>query len=472
MPARRTAGGRALALLALALAGGTVISLAARRARGVRAAGPLMHEGYVWQRAWDAGAAEQARRAGLAGIVALAAEADLARRPPHVVEVALPAAPRPSVRLGLALRLGPLPGGFTAAPAAAAETVRLARRAVARARAAGWQPSELQIDFDCAAARLPDYARLLRRVRQAVAPLPVVPTALPSWLDRRSGFAALLAASDGFVLQVHSLELPAAPAAPLVLCDAAAAAAAVERAARYRRPFRVALPTYGYRAGFTPGGRLVGLEAEGPSMRWPAGTVVRTVRSDPAAMARLVAGWTRDRPHELTGFLWYRLPAAGDRLNWRWPTLHAVLAGRAPRPRLVATRRAAAASATPGAPPPAPPEVAEIELWNAGEAPATPPAAVRVRWEHNRLLAADGVAAYGVRTTGRGELWLVRPRQAARGGAAGGDAAPVAVAASAASAAHAADADPLEPGERQAIGWLRFDRPTEVHIDPVAAPPP
>ncbi len=38
-------------------------------------------------------------------------------------------------------------------------------------------------------------------------------------------------------------------------------------------------------------------------------------------MAGLVRGWTEGHPKELTGILWYRLPVAGDRNNWTWPTL-------------------------------------------------------------------------------------------------------------------------------------------------------
>jgi hypothetical protein len=437
----------ALTLLGLALAG---LAAALWLGRGARAAGPLVQEGYVWQRAWDADAASRARDAGLAGVVALAAEASFGHRPPRIVEIALPAAPAPPGRLGLALRLGPLPQGFAAAPEAADGAVLLARRVVARARAAGWRPSELQIDFDAAAARLADYARLVRRVRREVAPLPVTVTALPSWLGWRGGFAELAAAADGFVLQVHSLERPVGPAPRLTICDPVAAVTAVERAARFRWPFRVALPTYGYVVAFDRGGRFLGLAAEGPGLLWPPGTRLRTVRSDPAAIARLVEGWQRDRPRELRGILWYRLPAAGDRLNWRWPTLRAVMAGRAPRQEVIAVRRAAAA-----------PLIAEIELVNTGEAPAPLPAAVAIRWSNNLLLAADGVAAYGVRRGGRGELWLVR-----------GGAGAVAAAATSNPASPALESqEPLEPGERQPIGWLRFDRPTEVHIEIAAAAP-
>jgi hypothetical protein len=287
----------------------------------------------------------------------------------------------------------------------------------------------------------------VRRVRQEVTPLPVTVTALPSWLAWRQGFAALLAAADGFVLQVHALARPSSPAAPLVICDPAAARDAVEAAARYRRPFRVALPTYGAVAAFTARGDLLGLAAEGPALRWPAGTVLTAASSDAGAMAALVREWTRDRPRELTGIVWYRLPAAGDRRNWSWPTLRAVMAGRPPRHRLQVVRRPP--------PPGAGAALAEIEIGNLGEAAEPWPPAVELGWKSVSLLAADGLAGYRALPRGPAALRLELP--AASGGA---PAAP----------GEAPDSPLLEPGERRLIGWLRFAGPTEVTIGP--APPP
>src|SRR4029077_5145510 len=98
--------------------------------------------------------------------------------------------------------------------------------------------------------------------------------------------------------------------AAFLLCDPAAAKKAVEAAARFRRPFRVALPTYGYVVAFDRQGKGGGLSAEGPLLSWPREAMVRVARSDPAAMAGLVRTWTADRPAALSGILWYRLPSA------------------------------------------------------------------------------------------------------------------------------------------------------------------
>ena len=157
------------------------------------------------------------------------------------------------------------------------------------------------------------------------------------------------------------------------------------------------------------------------------GVTVRQYRSDPRMMADLVRGWTRDRPRELTGILWYRLPGAGDRLNWTWPTLRAVMAGKAPQGKVSALLRNPEAG------------LVEIDLVNDGQAEMPWPASVRVGWRDDTFLAADGIAGYSIRREGAREARLVgpgRPRAAA-----------------------------MRPGERRVVAWLRFKVPTEVHVE-------
>jgi hypothetical protein len=186
----------------------------------------------------------------------------------------------------------------------------------------------------------------------------------------------------------------------------------------------VALPTYGYLAAFDAQDRLLGLSAEGPLLSWPQGITVRTARSDPAVLAGLIRDWTRDRPAELAGILWYRLPVEGDRLNWSWPALRAVMAGEVPRGEVRAVVRAPE------------PGLAEIDLFNAGNGESAFPSPVRVRWQGGTFLAADGLAGYQMQPPERNELSLARPRPGR-----------------------------LRPGERRTIAWLRFAFPTEIQIE-------
>lgn len=418
-------------LLGTALLGIAVLAVLLWPARGRRASGPFPQEAYVWQRSWTpevfAAITAAGQASDLDALVVLAAEVDLSTRPPRVARTALDfAALRARDRpVGLALRIGSFGRDRQSirepAQPPLRELARLAWGLAEEARAQGVQVREVQLDYDCPESRLDEYPPLVQAVRAAAAPTPVTITALPSWLRHRRAFSALAAAADGYVLQVHSLEAPRSADARVELCDPAAARRAVEAAARFRRPFQVALPTYGYVVAFSPKGEILGLSAEGPVLSWPRNAVVRLVRSDPAAMAGLVRAWTADRPAELAGVIWYRLPTVSDRLNWSWPAFRAVRQGRAPRHRLEVHRRAAG------------PGLVDVELVNTGEADAGWPPSVEIRWDAGDLVAADGLAGYRVLRAGPGRVRFER------------DTSPW--------------DRPLRPGERRTIGWVRTSLP-------------
>ena len=393
--------------------------------RHPHAAGPLRQEAYVWQRSWSPAVREAVRQAsGISGLVVLAAEVDLRRGAPRVTRVPLDGSLRDAGKpVGVALRVTTFPSRFADEPGIVRLLQGLTRDVAAEARAKGIALSEIQIDYDCPESKLDDYRGLLPVLRKAAAPVPVTLTALPSWMRQRRAFAKLVTAADGYVLQVHSLAPPAGPRGEIPLLKPGEARGWVAEAARFERPFRVALPTYSYLAAFDSRGKLLGLSAEGPLLSWPEGIAVRAARSDPAILAGLVREWTRDRPRELAGILWYRLPVAGDRLNWTLPTLRAVMAGRAPHGEI----RAAVREPEPG--------LVEIDLVNAGDGEAAAPSTVRVRWKGETFLAADGLAGYRV-TPGKDEIRLDRPRPAS-----------------------------WRPDERRTVAWLRFASRTEIHVE-------
>jgi hypothetical protein len=243
-------------------------------------------------------------------------------------------------------------------------------------------------------------------VRENVSQIRVTITGLPSWLRHQRAFRSLSQKADGIVLQVHSLRVPAKPGERIDLVDSEEAVRAVEEAAKAGRPFRVALPTYAY-------------GAHGADMA-----------ADPEAMAGLVRRWTADRPFELAGVLWFRLPVASDTRNWPRATLTAVMAGRAPRREIrTALRRPS-------------PALVEIDLLNTGEAEVPLPSPVRLRWESDTLIAADGLTGYRLLQPGPREARLVGPRSIR----------------------------PLQPGERRTIAWLRFTDPMEVHVEIPSSP--
>lgn len=393
--------------------------------------GPLPQEAYLWQRHWHRGvvAAVTDQAAALDGLIVLAAEVAWQQGVPGAVQVAWdPAAMQATGgRAGLAIRLGAYAGSFEQDTATRTFLRELATEQVRRAEAAGLEVTELQLDFDATVGQLDDYRVWIADVRAAVAPVPLTLTVLPSWMRYRA-FARLIRAADGYVLQVHSLERPATFEAPALLCDPVRAQRWMERAARFGRPFRVALPTYGYDLAFSPEGRYLGLAADGTQPLWPAGTRVRRLEADAPAMAGLMARWQQRRPALCTGILWYRLPVAGDRLNWAWPTLLAVMQGQAP----VAALEVALDRPEPG--------LIEVALINRGSAPAAWDRPIVLRWEEDAAPLADALVPFVLRRPDRRSLrWEPDP---------------------------AASDQPLPPGARRAVGWLRFTQDMEVQIEP------
>ena len=418
-----------LLLFLIALAFALAFLLMPGRRGAAPQSGPFAQQAYVWQRSWTPAVrnAVGASRDDVAGYVVLAAEVSFASGHLEVAHVTpdwhvLAQSKQP---VGLALRIGPYHGRFAATDATAKRLVELSTSLLAEARRAGVEPSELQIDFDCAESKLAGYQLWLETIRGAIAPISVTFTALPSWLKNRE-FTRLARSADGYILQVHSLDRPRTIDQPMTLCNAADAAHAVDAAGRIGVPFRVALPTYGYLVAFDDHGQFVGLSAEGPSRDWLASTQVRTLSADPQAVAELVARWQSARPACMTGVIWYRLPTSDDALNWRMPTLRAVMGGRVPAPivRAEVTRTDAA--------------LAEVDLRNVGDADAPFNQAVSVHWNGADLVAADAIGGFE-RSEGDGQLNL-RPSANL-------------------------STDRLAPGDRRAIGWVRLSKDKEVVAD-------
>ena len=391
-----------------------------------RSSGPLRHDAYVWQRSWGRDVADATRRAApeFARLVALGAEISWRAEGPHVAwsDADLSAATAEGAP-GIALRIGPWPGPFDEAGAATRCVLATAADLLDAARARGVEPSELQIDFDCATSRLGGFRHWIDALRREAAPTPVTFTALPAWLGSTE-FADLAFAADGYVLQVHSLEPPRSNDALRPLCDADRARRWVERAARIGAPFRVALPTYGYLAAFRPDGSLLGLDAEGAARAWPGGTRTVEIAADPAAMASLVRDWSADRPAAMTGLVWYRLPMPGDRRNWSADALRLVRRGETPAASVVATLTHPQTA------------LAEVRLSNAGPLDGAAPASIGVRWTGARLVAADAFAGFATSDVADGRLVVRR---------ATGSAVPA--------------------GSDRLVAWLRFDGAAEVTLD-------
>jgi hypothetical protein len=390
--------------------------------------GPLRQEVYVWQRAWMPSVREAVaeRATNFSEVAVLQAEVSWKEKMPQVARVAvdfltLAKAHRPA---GLVLRVGGFGGALSEDKPAVNFLAELAASLVAEARTDQIEPAELQIDFDCPESKLDDYRAWLAVVQQRVKPLPVTITALPSWLDSPA-FAKLASASGNYILQVHSLTRPVDTNTPFTLCDPVAAKRAVARAGEIGVPFRVAMPTYTYLVAFNSAGKLSGISAEAPALNWPAGTQLREMSADPLAMGSLVRYWNTNRPAAMRGVIWYRLPVAVDNLNWRWPTLAAIVAAREPRESFHAQARRVEAG------------LVEISLVNDGELDISSGLAVEARWSDARLVAGDGLRGFE----------LVEQNV------------------SAAKFQNQSSPFRLPAGEKQTVGWLRLDPDREVQVE-------
>lgn len=394
----------------------------------VSAAPPLAQEVYVWQRAWKEPVREAVSEHGgsFSNIVALAAEVSWKNGEPVVARIPLDFQVLASTKrtIGLALRVGAFSGPFATNNSVARTLTSLASSLVSEAETNHIKLGELQLDFDCAESKLDGYRLWVETIRKQIAPVPLTITTLPSWLKQPS-FQRLIAASDGYVLQVHSLEKPKSFDAPFTLCDPKAALAAVEKASSFGLPFRVALPTYGYVIAFSTNGQFVGLSAEGPAKSWPANAKLREVRSDPIALALLMQTLEAKQLPALRGIIWYRLPVSVDNLNWRWPTLNAIVNARLPREKVQPELRRVEDG------------LVEIKLVNNGELDVAPPFVVAVSWPGARLVAGDGLRGFELVETGAAAGNFKMRSQASR----------------------------LSAGEQLTIGWLRFDKDVEVQLE-------
>jgi hypothetical protein len=388
--------------------------------------GSLPERGYLWQRDWTPAVADAVREGQqhLDGVIVLGAEITWRDGVPQPIEANIAwSTLRDSRRpCALALRIAPYPGPFADNDATARALANEAAALLRMARANGVEPTEFEVDFDCAAGRLAGYAAWLRALAPVVRPTRLVITTLPAWLDAPD-FPALIGSVDGYVLQVHSVPT-VAESGRASLCDPVLAQKWVAKAARLGRPFSVALPTYGCLAGYAPSGKLLGVAMDSVQPAWPTDTTLLEFRPDADAIADLVRAWRMARPAELREIIWYRLPVATDLRNWRWSTLLPVTQGRRPLRRLEIAHDA-------GAP-------VDFSIANAGEAEEDLNCDVVVRWTGSRLVACDALPGWSV-APGDGQAVFTTTTDRAR--------------------------LRLRPGSNLNIGWLRFDQAPALQTD-------
>lgn len=182
----------------------------------------------------------------------------------------------------------------------------------------------VEIDHDCATNKLDTYTQFLILLRIGLHTassehLRLSATALPAWLNSPSALQQLLEAVDEAVLQVHAVQIPTQG-----LFNQAKAKRWIEDFNELtEKPFRVALPTYGYRLNKDEKGKLQFVEGEMPAAGQSTSQQELTVW--PLALAALLNDLNQIRPEHLQGIVWFRLPTASDRRALQLTTWHALL---------------------------------------------------------------------------------------------------------------------------------------------------
>lgn len=271
----------------------------------------------------------------------------------------------------------------------------------------------LEIDHDCAVAKLAMYAQFLARVRSLLDPkLSLSITALPAWLPSPE-LDSVLAPVNQAVLQVHMVQKPRAG----LFNPEQAHAWIEEMSRRTKKEFFVSVPAYGVRVSWRRDGSMLAVEGEDELLA--GGSSADEMIVSPEDVAKLVDELKSDPPAGLAGIVWFRLPVAGDVRAWSPETWRAVVLGQPLRPRVEVR---AEKSDTPG--------MSNIVLINGGDVDAVLPLKIDLP---PSCAIADGINGY---TLDRSESGLTIKREQ----------------------------DGLLPGhQRRLIGWMRCT-PPEVAI--------
>lgn len=249
-------------------------------------------------------------------------------------------------------------------------------------QALGLPISGIEIDHDCASARLPAYATFLKNLRAELpAALSLSITALPAWLTSPA-LESVLAQVDHSVLQVHSVNHPALGLFEPKQAEKWAQAYAL----RSNKPFYLALPAYGM--GLIENDDAVPLvESEVPLN---TSAPLRELEADPEQVAALIHALESAPPKGLVGLIWFRLPLAGDRRAWPLRTLQAVINHEPLRAKVLLQNLHKG-------------ELHQLSLHNAGNISADLPQQFQVIGKNCE--AADAIGGYRLQRTATHLIW-------------------------------------------------------------------
>lgn len=377
---------------------------------------PLTHSAYVWRQGWTAEAVASLTECKLpeplSALNVLVGECGLSRGP-RAINPPWKELSGHGRAITLSVRIGTRKAIVGKDEIDLSEGFGLLMSGLAQAKAADVQVESLQLDFDCPERLLRAYAEQINILKTDSRGLPLTITTLPSWLDA-ADFDKLIAATDGWTLQLHSTSRPKLDRKNH-LFSANQAEAWTNRAMRFGKPFRVALPTYAYLACFGKRGEYLGMHAE--QSGFPAGTL-RTIAlpADPAEVSAYLRILDDGRYGQISGVDWFRLPLSGDRQNWTMRGFGDILAGRtlSAQPDVITTQKG---------------ELYDLSVRNTTDQPLVLPS-VNAKWNQGHVVGVD--ATYAWRTEVRAKAIRF--------------------------ACHDFT-EFIAPGEQRVVGWLRLSEP-------------
>jgi hypothetical protein len=270
------------------------------------------------------------------------------------------------------------------------ETASIARIAalINRWQQAGVSIAGVEIDHDCATARLPAYVHFLTALRKQLPPAtPLSITALPTWLESPV-LDSLLAVPDEAVLQVHAVLNPRQG-----LFDAKLAQGWLTAFAEHtNHPWRVALPTYGTRVAWDANGNIADIESERPMLASAGSAAANELVAKPEAIAAFVSQIETDRPRGMAGIVWFRLPTTDDARAWSLPTWRAILARQPLSAGMEVLAQADANQANAA--------LRNVILVNSGNTDAALPWSIRL---DKACRSGDGINGYALETDSQGQ---------------------------------------------------------------------
>lgn len=165
--------------------------------------------------------------------------------------------------------------------------------------------TSLQIDLDVPESKLERYTTLMRSLRAKYPKITLSATVLPVHLNHVQKFSALANACDFFVLQLHWLDRTRNPP---VLMDAAVSTKAFDKAKSVLRPFKIALPTYGYMLHYAKNSdKLLFVSTELVPHR---NSKEKRIIVEPNL--NMISDFVQKARESKVGILWFRYPAPGD----------------------------------------------------------------------------------------------------------------------------------------------------------------